>query len=70
MVDVGASESDLKHSAKLTKNWLEPKNLTQLENYCQVEWNKITSEECYRLVENYNKKLQQVIEAKSYTIDY
>ena len=48
----------------------KPKNFAQLEDYCQEEWAKITAEECYKLVENYNKQLQQVIEAKGHTIDH
>jgi len=97
-------DNDPKHSANLTKKWLEdnninvlewpsqspdlnpienlwrtlklrvmerkPKNLAQLEDYCQEEWVKITADECYKLVENYNIRLQQVIKAKGYTIDH
>lgn len=48
----------------------KPKNFAQLEDYCQEEWAKITAEECYKLVENYNKRLQQVIKAKGHTIDH
>ena len=97
-------DNDPKHSAKLTKKWIEdnhinvlewpsqspdlnpnenlwrtlklrvmqrkPKNLIQLEKYCQEEWAKITTEECNNLVENYEKRLRKVIKAKGYTIDY
>ena len=48
----------------------KPKNLIQLEEYCQEEWAKITTEECNNLVENYEKRLRKVIKAKGYTIDY
>ena len=84
-------DNDPKHSANLTKKWLEdnninvlkwtsqspdlnpienlwrilklrimerkPKNLVQLENYCQEEWAKFTAQECCKLVENYSKRL-------------
>ena len=97
-------DNDPKHSANVTKKWLEdnninvlewpsqspdlnpienlwrtlklrvmerkPKNLVQLEDYCQEEWAKITAEECNKLVENYNKRLMKVIKAKGHTIDY
>ena len=48
----------------------KPKNLIQLGEYCQEEWAKITAEECYKLVENYNKWLTQVIKAEGHTIDH
>ena len=48
----------------------KPKNLTQLEEFCQEEWTKISVSECFKLVEHYTKRLQKVIEAKGHTIDY
>lgn len=48
----------------------KPRNLAQLEEYCHEEWTKITADECLKLVEHYNKRLQKVIEAKGHTIDY
>ena len=48
----------------------KPKNLTYLKNYYQGKQGKITAENYYKLVENFNKILQQVMKAKGYTIRY
>ena len=48
----------------------KPENLTELEHYCLEEWDKITADECHKSVENYKKRLQQVIKAKGHTIDH
>lgn len=45
----------------------KPKNLPKLDDYCQEKWAKITANESYKLVKEYNKRLQLVIKAyKSY----
>lgn len=61
---------NLWRTLKLRVMQRKPKNLIQLEEYCQEEWAKITTEECNNLVENYEKRLRKVIKAKGYTIDY
>lgn len=48
----------------------EPRNIAELEVFCQEEWNNITPEECTNLVQNYNKRLCQVLSLKGHTIDY
>ena len=47
----------------------EPRNIAELELFCQEEWKNITVEECTNLVKNYNKRLnQESIIFKSFTI--
>ena len=46
------------------------KDLTQLEDYCQEDWTKITADKCYNLGENYDKWLEQTIKARGHIIDH
>ena len=48
----------------------QPKNIAELEVFCQEEWKNIQVENCRNLVDNYNKRLCQVLSLKGYTIDY
>ena len=47
-----------------------PSNLEQLERFAQEEWAEIPQETCLKLVKNYTKRLQSVIQQKGYAIDY
>lgn len=48
----------------------QPSNLEELERFAKEEWARIPQTRCERLVVNYNKRLQAVIQQKGYTIDY
>ena len=44
-----------------------PSNLEEMERFAKEEWAGIRQETCLKLVENYNKRLQAVIQQKGYT---
>lgn len=48
----------------------KPSNLKELEDYAKEEWASIPKERCFKLVQNYPKRLQEVIKQKGHTIDY
>ena len=48
----------------------KPSNLKELEDYAKEEWASIPKEMCFKLVQNYPKRLQEVINQKGHTIDY
>ena len=48
----------------------KPSNIKQLDEVCQEEWKNLSVDECTRLVENYQKRLREVLARKGYTIDY
>ena len=47
-----------------------PSNLEELERFTKEEWAGIPQETSLRLVEDYNKRLQAVIQKKGYTVYY
>ncbi|KAF2348339.1 hypothetical protein FHG87_020907 [Trinorchestia longiramus] len=47
-----------------------PNNITELREICIGEWNKITPETCKRLVVNYYKRLEAIINNKGYATKY
>ncbi|KAF2346557.1 Transposase Tc1-like [Trinorchestia longiramus] len=47
-----------------------PNNITELKEICHEEWNKITPETCKRLVVNYYKRLEAIINNKGYATKY
>ena len=48
----------------------KPSNLKELEDYAKEEWTNIPQERCLKLVQNYTKRLEAVINRKGHTIDY
>lgn len=57
---------DLKKNVHARK----PSSLEELERFAKEEWARIPQMKCQRLVDDYNKRLQAVIQQKGYTIDY
>ncbi|KAF2357177.1 Homeobox domain-like [Trinorchestia longiramus] len=47
-----------------------PNNITELKEICIEEWNKITPETCKRLVVNYYKRFEAIINNKHYATKY
>ena len=47
-----------------------PTNFTQLEDFCQDEWHKLTQTDCNNLIKHYYKRLEAVIKNKGNAIDY
>ncbi|KAF2353979.1 hypothetical protein FHG87_015265 [Trinorchestia longiramus] len=47
-----------------------PNNITELKVICVEEWNKIMPETCERLVVNYYKRLETIINNKGYATKY
>ncbi|KAF2360033.1 Transposase Tc1-like [Trinorchestia longiramus] len=47
-----------------------PNNITELKEICIEEWNKITPETCKRLVVNYYKRLEDIINNTGYATKY
>lgn len=47
-----------------------PKNITELKAMCIEEWNKIPPESCRRLVVNYSKRLEALINNRGYATKY
>ncbi|KAF2343434.1 hypothetical protein FHG87_025810 [Trinorchestia longiramus] len=47
-----------------------PNNITELKEICIEEWNKITPKTCKRLVVNYYKRLEAIINNKGYARKY
>ncbi|KAF2343723.1 hypothetical protein FHG87_025521 [Trinorchestia longiramus] len=47
-----------------------PNNITELKEICIEEWNKITTKTCKRLVVNYYKRLEAIINNKGYARKY
>ncbi|KAF2345950.1 hypothetical protein FHG87_023294 [Trinorchestia longiramus] len=47
-----------------------PNDITELKEICIEEWNKITPETCKRLVVNYYKRLEAIINNKGYGTKY
>ena len=47
-----------------------PRNITELKEICTEEWNRIPPESCKRLVVNYSKRLEAVIQNKGYATKY
>ncbi|KAF2351812.1 Transposase Tc1-like [Trinorchestia longiramus] len=48
----------------------DPNNITELKEICTEEWNKIAPETCKRLVVNYYKRLEAIINNKGYGTKY
>ena len=61
---------NLWHQLKIAVHQRSPKNLQELEQYCQEEWHKISAEVCAKLVESYSDRLQAVIDAKGAASKY
>ncbi|KAF2354270.1 Transposase Tc1-like [Trinorchestia longiramus] len=47
-----------------------PNNITELKEICIEEWNKITPETCKRLVVNYYKRLEAIINNEGYATKF
>jgi len=47
-----------------------PKNITESKEICVEEWNKISPDSCKRLVVNYSKHLEALINNKGYATKY
>ncbi|KAF2357440.1 Homeobox domain-like [Trinorchestia longiramus] len=47
-----------------------PNNITELKEICIEEWNKITSETCKKLLVNYYKRFDAIINNKGYAMKY
>ncbi|KAF2345595.1 hypothetical protein FHG87_023649 [Trinorchestia longiramus] len=47
-----------------------PNNITEPKEICVEEWTKITPETCKRLVVNYYKRLEAIINNKGYATEY
>ncbi|KAF2346995.1 hypothetical protein FHG87_022249 [Trinorchestia longiramus] len=47
-----------------------PNDITKLREICIKEWNNITPETCKRLVVNYYKRLEAIINNKGYATEY
>jgi len=47
-----------------------PRNIVELEMIVKEEWSKIPSTACRNLIENYKKRLNDVVKSKGFAIDY
>ena len=47
-----------------------PKNITELKEICIEEWNRIPPESCRRLVGNYPKRLEALINNGGHATKY
>ena len=52
------------HDLKRAIHARHPRNLSELEQFCEEEWSKIDPDRCARLICNYRKRLVEVIAAK------
>ena len=48
----------------------QPKNKTELWEYCQEEWKKIPVSVCQNLISTYNNRLEAVIASKGHATKY
>ena len=55
---------------KLRLHSRDPKNITELRKICKEEWAKIPASVCKKLVSNYGKRLDAVLENKGYCTKY
>jgi hypothetical protein len=63
----------IEHSCKDLKIAVQPRspsNLTELENICREEWEKLPKYRCAKLVVSYLRRLEAVIAAKGASTKY
>ena len=61
---------NLWHKLKTQVKQRNPRNLRDLEEFCEEEWSKISVEVCRNLIVKYPNHLQVIIKAKGHAIDY
>jgi hypothetical protein len=47
-----------------------PKNIAELEQFCEEDWSKIPPDRCAGLIHNYRKRLVEIIAAKGWSTSY
>ena len=58
------------HDPKRAAHTRNPKNISELEQFCKEEWSKIPPDCCAGLIRNYRKHLVEVIAAKESLTSY
>lgn len=58
------------HDLKKAVHTRHPKNLAELQQFCEEEWCKIHPDRCARLICSYRKRLVEVIAAKGGSTSY